>query len=69
MSANYPKGAGFGNDSNRHAPTLIDYGWIVRHGARAQRREALRAIRTAAAQDDLNARAVLSELAEEGYAR
>ena len=62
-------GAGFGRDPNPHAPTLIDYGWIVRHGARAQRREALRLLRAHASGGDSSAAAVLSELKEEGHAR
>lgn len=66
---NFPKGAGFGRDPHPHNPALIDYGWIVRNGARAQRREALRIIRMAATQGDQAAQAVLADLKGEGHAR
>lgn len=40
--ANIPKGAGFGRDANPRKPGLIDFGFTLEHGSRAQRRETLR---------------------------
>lgn len=45
VQANYPKGAGLGRDPNPRTPSMIDFGWTMRHGSRAQRREILRSLR------------------------
>ncbi|MBL8438406.1 MAG: hypothetical protein JNM61_09425 [Zoogloeaceae bacterium] len=57
-----PRGAGFGRDANRMAPSLIDFRWTARHGSRAQRRAALKLIRQAARDGHPDAREVLAEL-------
>ncbi|AMO36531.1 hypothetical protein [Thauera humireducens] len=43
----YPKGAGFGRDGNRRRPGLVDYGFVMENGSRAQRREVVRQLKAA----------------------
>lgn len=43
--SNYPKGAGLGRDPNPKNPTLVDYGWTMQHGGRAQRRAVVRQLK------------------------
>ncbi len=47
MHANYAKGAGLGRDANRRRPGLVDYGFVMDNGGRAQRREVLRQLKAA----------------------
>ncbi len=46
MSANFPRGAGLGRDSNPRNPSLIDFDWTAQNGSRAQRREIVRQLKT-----------------------
>lgn len=40
-----PKGSGLGRDANPRRPALIDFGFTMQNGSRAQRREILRTLK------------------------
>lgn len=60
-----PKGAGLGRDANRRRPGLVDYGWTMQHGSRAQRREIVRQLKAYKRLGDPEAADMLQELTTE----
>lgn len=62
MSADFPRGAGLGRDTNRKRPGLVDYEWTMQNGSRAQRREILRQLKTAKRHGIPDAAGTLAEL-------
>lgn len=62
----FPKGAGLGRDSDRRRPGLVDYGWTMQHGSRAQRREIVRQLKVFKRQGHPEAAGMLHELSQTG---
>lgn len=59
---NYPRGAGLGGDPGLRSGRLVDFGWTMQHGSRAQRREILRQLKTYRRQGMPGAGDALAEL-------